>query len=50
MLNQVPEDKRDDIASNLLSARDDRAPDDYPGTGSASPPPVEEPVPLRRSM
>jgi hypothetical protein len=32
-----------------LSIEDDGAQDDYPGTGSASPPPILEPVSLRRS-
>jgi hypothetical protein len=49
VLDQAPEDEIDDAAPAPTIDEDRRAADNRPQTGSPSPPPAEEPVPLRRS-
>ena len=46
MLDQAPEDEIDNAAPAPSIDEDHRAADNYPQTGSPSPPPAEEPVPL----
>jgi len=49
VLDQAPEDEIDDAAPAPPIDEDRGAADNCPQTGSPSPPPAEEPVPLRRS-
>jgi hypothetical protein len=49
VLDQAPKDKIDDVAPAPPIDEDRGAADNHPQTGSPSPPPAEEPVPLRRS-
>jgi len=49
VLDQAPEDKIDDIVPAPPISEDHGAQDTHPGTGPSSPPPMLEPVLLRRS-
>ena len=50
MLNQAPKDEIDDTAPAPHISEDCGAQDTHPRTGPSSPPPMSEPVLLRRSM
>jgi hypothetical protein len=50
VLDQAPEDEIDDAAPAPLIDEGHGATDNRPQTGSPSPPPAEEPVPLRWSL
>jgi len=50
VLDQAPKDEIDDTVPAPPISEDYSTQDNYPGTGPSSPPPVPEPVPLRRSM